>query len=429
MSETLLDHTATSRAPQRIGFAELAEQLRAALAQSECRPLAVMVMELRLANRLTAMSAAAGREAILAETDARIAEALRPADRFARVSGEQVFVLLPDLANAALAELAAIKILSALQRPLEAAGEVFTMRPHIGVATFPDHAREANELLACADIASRIATTRVGYHIYRREDHVETGLYAGLDAELARAIKSNALHVGYQPQVEVASRACVGAEALVRWTTASGRAINPGTLVGIAENTGLIGPLTVWVLNTVLRHAVDFRRAGVDVRLGVNLSTNLLADAELAQRVEQALAMWDVPASSLTLEITESAIMRDVERSIALLNDVRSLGVQLSIDDFGTGHSSLAYLGRLPLQELKIDQLFVRKMHKSRGDLQVVRAIVDLARAFELTTVAEGVEDEATLAVLRDLGCDIAQGFLFGRAMPQQDFATWARGS
>jgi len=428
VSETLLPaQPVAPRMSQRVGFAELVEILRATLAQPDCRPLAVLVMELRLANRLAALNAPGVREAILEQADARLAEALRESDRFARVSGEQVFVLLPGLANGALAELAAIKILSALQKPLEAAGDVFTIRPHIGVAAFPEHAREANDLLACADIASRIATTRVGYHIYRREDHVETGLYAGLDSDLARAIKGNALQVTYQPQVAVATRACVGAEALVRWTAPDGRAINPATLVGIAENTGLIGPLTVWVLNTVLRNAVDFRQAGLDLRLGVNLSTNLLADAELARRVEQALAMWNVPASSLTLEITESAIMRDAERSIALLDAVRALGVQLSIDDFGTGHSSLAYLRRLPVHELKIDQLFVRNMHKSRGDMQIVRAIVELARAFRLTTVAEGVEDEATLAALRDLGCEVAQGFLFGKAMPQAEFVAWSR--
>ena len=179
---------------------------------------------------------------------------------FARLSSEQVFVVLPDLPNGALAELAAIRILSALQKPLEAGGEVFTIRPHIGIATFPEHARDANGLLTCADIASRIATTRVGYHIYRPEDHVETGLYAGLDSDLARAIKANALRVTYQPQVDAATLACVGAEALVRWTASDGRDINPATLVGIAENTGLIGPLSVWVLNTVLRNAVGFAR-------------------------------------------------------------------------------------------------------------------------------------------------------------------------
>ena len=141
---------------------------------------------------------------------------------------------------------------------------------------------------------------------------------------------------------------------------------------------------------------------------------------------EQALAMWDVPPSRLTLEITESAIMGDVERAIVLLHQVRDLGVRLSIDDFGTGHSSLAYLKRFPVHELKIDKLFVQGMRRGRGDVQIVRAIVDLAHAFELETVAEGVEDTATLELLRGLGCDVVQGFLFGGAMAERDFAGWA---
>ena len=429
MSEISAPAVGAARSPagaEHVTFPVLAEFLRARLAEPDCRPLAVLVMELRLANRLVAMSDASARESILENTDRRLAEALRETDRFARLSGEQVFVVLPGLANGALAELAAIKILAALQKPLEANGEVFTIRPHIGIATFPEHASDANGLLTCADIASRIATTRVGYHIYRPEDHVETGLYAGLDSDLAQAIKSNALRVSYQPQVEVASGECVGAEALVRWTAADGRNVNPATLVGIAENTGLIGPLSVWVLNTVLRNAMEFSRAGIEVRLGVNLSTNLLADIELPRHVEQALAMWGMPASRLTLEITESAIMRDVERAIVLLGELRGLGVQLSIDDFGTGHSSLAYLKRFPVHELKIDKLFVQHMRDSRGDLQIVRAIIDLAHAFGLSTVAEGVEDEATLEALRELKCDVVQGFLFGRAMAEKDFAAWA---
>ena len=413
---------------RRVSFPELAGLLRERVAEPGCRALAVLVIELRLANRLAAMRDAASRESILDTADRRLAEALRPADRFARLSSEQVFVLLPDLPNGALAELAAIKILSALQKPIEAGAEVFTVRPHIGIATFPEHARDANGLLNCADIASRIATTRVGYHIYRPEDHVEAGLYSGLDSELAQAIKANALRVTYQPQVEVATLACVGAEALVRWTTPDGGNVNPATLVGIAENTGLIGPLSVWVLNTVLRNATEFSRTGLDVRLGVNLSTNLFADIELPRRVEQALAMWGLPPERLTLEITESAIMRDVERAIVLLGELRDLGVQLSIDDFGTGYSSLAYLKRFPVHELKIDKLFVQHMHESRGDLQIVRAIIDLAHAFGLSTVAEGVEDEATLERLRELRCDVVQGFLFGRAMPQGDFMAWAAG-
>ena len=282
----------------------------------------------------------------------------------------------------------------------------------------------------CADIARRVAATREeGYHIFLPEDRAETELYRGLDVQLEQAIRANELEVHYQPQIHLRDSRCEAVEALLRWKGPDGKGISPTTLVGIAENTGLIGPLTIWVLNAVLRQAQAFNREGVELRFSVNLSTRTLVDQELPEVIAQSLRTWDVPASQLTLEITESSMIGDAEQSIDMLNKLKALGVDLSIDDFGTGYSSLAYLKRFPVDELKIDKMFVMGMMKDRGDRQITRSVIDLAHNFELRAVAEGVEDDATMQELKRFGCDIAQGFQISRAIPARDLGTWLRES
>ncbi len=213
----------------------------------------------------------------------------------------------------------------------------------------------------------------------------------------------------------------------MRWTASGQREINPGTLVSIAENCGLINRLTLWILNTALRHTAAFLAVGINVGISVNLPPKMLEEQELPQIIQQSLDIWGVPAASLTLEITEGSMMKNLEYSITMLSRLRELGIRLAIDDFGTGYSSLTYIKRFPVQELKIDILFVRNILKSRGDQQLVRTIIDLARNFELSTVAEGVEDQETFDLLRDLGCDMVQGFLFSRALSDTDFIAWYR--
>ena len=360
--------------------------------------------------------------------DQRLDSLLRNADRYAHFSDEQICLVLSDLANNAQSILAATKILSELHKPFIADNYPVMLRPHIGIANFPELGRDAGQLLMYADIASDIAATNEhGYHVYQPEDRIATEAYSGLDIELGKAIKANELHVHYQPQVNIQTGRCVSAEALVRWTAPGQRIINPSRLIRIAENTGLINTLTIWILNTALRHTADFLKAGIDIGISVNLPPKMLEDRELPQIVQQALDLWGVPASNLTLEITESLIISNFESSLAMLSKLRELGIRLSIDDFGTGYSSLAYIKRFPVNELKIDILFVRNIHKSREDKHLVSTIIDLAKNFNLSTVAEGVEDQETFDLLRDLGCDLVQGFLYSRALSDIDFVNWYR--
>jgi EAL domain-containing protein (putative c-di-GMP-specific phosphodiesterase class I) len=179
------------------------------------------------------------------------------------------------------------------------------------------------------------------------------------------------------------------------------------------------------VLNAVLRYASQLSREGIRPRFSVNLSTRALVDAELPEIVEQALGTWSVPAESITLEITESSMIGDAERTLAMLTRLKGMGVELSIDDFGTGYSSLAYLKRFPVDELKIDRLFVSGLLTDRGDHQIVRSVIDLAHNFELRAVAEGVEEEAARSELARLGCDLLQGYLVAKPLPERDFRAW----
>ncbi|CAH1091433.1 putative bifunctional diguanylate cyclase/phosphodiesterase [Candidatus Nitrotoga sp. 1052] len=422
-------HQSTTTATQhQLTHNQLVNFLRDEIGKTEASATAVLIMKLRRTKRLDAIIGDTSTQSIINYTDQRLDSLLRDADRYAHFSDEQICLVLSGLANNAQSILAATKILSELHKPFIADDSPVMLRPHIGIANFPELGRDAGQLLMYADIASDIAATNEqGYYVYQPEDRIETEAYSGLDIELGHAIKANELHVHYQPQVNIQTGRCVSIEALVRWTAPGQRVIDPSTLIGIAENAGLINTLTLWILNTALRHTAAFLKAGIDIGISVNLPPKMLEDKELPQIVQQALDMWGIPASNLTLEITESLIIDDYESSLTMLSRLRELGIRLSIDDFGTGYSSLAYVKHFPVQELKIDILFIQNIHKSREDKHLVRTIIDLAKNFNLITVAEGVEDQETFDLLRDLGCDLVQGFLYSRALSDTDFISWYR--
>ena len=418
---------ATAAMQHHLPHEQLVDYFHSEIEKDGTRAIAVLILELGIANRMDVLTGGISMQAIQRHIDQCLDDLLRVADRYTNFSGEQICLVLPSIANKEQAVLAAIKIISELQKPFTVGQHQITLRPYIGIANFPELGREAGELLMYADIASRIAASEENrYHVYRLEDQVETESYNGLDIDLDKAIRANELRVNYQPQIDLRTGRCVSAEALVRWTAPGNREISPGTLVSIAESRGLIAPLTLLILNTALRHTAAFSAAGVDIGISVNLPPKMLEDDELPMIIQQSLDIWGVPATSLTLEITEGSIVKN-STSLSMLSRLRELGLSLAIDDFGTGYSSLAYLKSFQAQELKIDILFVKNIHKSRGDRQLVQAIIDLAHNFDMITVAEGVEDQKTSDLLRELGCDVVQGFLFSRALPDTDFLEWYR--
>jgi EAL domain-containing protein (putative c-di-GMP-specific phosphodiesterase class I)/GGDEF domain-containing protein len=397
-----------------------------AVARATQGRMAVLVLELRRVDRLQALLRGPPAAVTMTLVLERIRKVLRTDDRAAAINDDEVCIVLPRLAHPTQAVLAAVKVLRALDRPIAHEGGTAVLRPCIGIATVPEQGYDPAELLMAGDVARRIAATREeGYHVAPSEDTVESEVYRGMDLDLERAIRANELEMAYQPQVELATGRPVAAEALVRWRHPQAGDLPADTILGIAERTGLIGSLTVWALNAVLRHASTMMAAVGTPRFSVNVSTRILTDSELPTVVDQAVKTWGVDPGTITLEITESSMIGDAERSMAMLTRLKGIGVQLSIDDFGTGYSSLAYLKKFPLDELKIDRLFVAGLLTDNGDRQIVRSVINLAHNFDLRAVAEGVETPTALEELRQLGCDVAQGFVVSPPLSEKAFRAW----
>lgn len=388
--------------------------------------LGLLVLDLRRSDRLDALMGAPPSEHLFGRVLDCLDALVRPEDRFAAVSHEEVWFVLPGLGSASLAVLAAIRIVRKLESASVAGGPDLQIRPCIGIAYFPDHANDIPRLVRMADTACKLAALKEeSYCVFQASDRISIVHDPELEAIVREAVKANALEVHYQPQIDLKTGRCRSAEALVRWPVTDGRVVPAAIIAEVAENTEINHPFTLFILNTVLRHTVGFRRAGVEARISVNISATLLNDDELPEILAQALGAWSVSPDQLTVEVTEGTIVKDVRRSAQVLDRVRQLGVRLAMDDFGTGYSSLAQFKRLPFDEIKIDKLFVQNMLQSKGDTQIVRSMVDLAHNFGLVTVAEGVEDLATLDRLRELECDFAQGYAISRALPEPAFRKW----
>ncbi len=251
-----------------------------------------------------------------------------------------------------------------------------------------------------------------------------------LAGDLRQALDRDELLLHYQPKVALGgghAGRMVGVEALVRWRHPRLGLIPPDRFIPLAEQTGLIAPLTAWVLEAALRQAHTWAQGGWDLGVAVNLSMRNLHDPALPQTVADLLARYDVPANQVCLELTESAVMADIEGSRTVLERLSALGVRLAVDDFGTGYSSLAYLARLPVDELKIDRSFVRRLATDEGDATIVASTIGLGHALGLSVVVEGVEDAETWAPLGRMGCDVAQGYYLSRPLPADELERWAR--
>ena len=398
--------------------------------------LAVFFIELRRSDRTQALARSASAQSVTEIVCERLSAMLRPGDRFAWTGVDELLLVLPEVDSAGRALLVASRLVHSLRQPMHDLRTPARVRPSIGCALFPAHGDDSEALITAADRASRSArNSDEGYRIAERGEPAAAA--AQLTTDLEAALRGNELQVWLQPQLNLRTGFFDAAEALIRWPRAGGLApVSPIATVELAEAQGLMPELTLFVLNTVLRQSAQFAQRGLDLRIAVNVSASMLTDANLPLMVRQALDLWGVVPDRLTLEVTEATLMQDVERSLGILHELKALGTRLSLDDFGTGYSSFAYLRRMPLDELKIDQLFVRNLTvladgsvnpEREGDLRIVRSIIDIAHNFDLQTVAEGVEDGATLALLQELGCDVIQGFFTGRPMPIPKVEAWWR--
>lgn len=397
---------------------------------------AVFYVDLRRSDRTGALAGVGAARDALEAIRQRIQGLLRPGDRFALYGVEDLLLVLPEVDSAGRALLVASRLIQALVQPQREAQVQARVRPAIGCALFPTHGIDSETLIAAADRACHKArTTEEGYRIADRGE--EAKYEEHLSQDLEAALAANELEVWLQPQFDLRTQTFDAGEALIRWPRPEGvRPVAPITLVELAEKDGLMPALTLFVLNTVLRQSAAWRQRGIDLKIAVNVSASMLTDSNLPRTVQQALELWDVRPDRLTLEVTENTLMQDVERSLRILHELKAVGTRLSLDDFGTGYSSFAYLRRMPLDELKIDQLFVRNLKvdsdggvsdEQRGDVRIVRSIIDIAHNFDLRTVAEGVEDLNTLKLLESMGCDVIQGYHTCRPMPLARIEDWWR--
>lgn len=362
---------------------------------------------------------------LLAEVGSRLQVEAPNGALVARTGGDEFAVLLRSQ-GAEGAQATAVALQYALVEPFEIENFTLDVGAAVGIALYPEHAHDAETMMQRADVATYSAKTNPrSIQLYRPAMESRTIHRLGLVSELRRAIDDGALTVHFQPKVALADRELVGVECLVRWEHPEHGLVSPDDFLPVAEHTGLVGALTTLVLRTALHRCKEWNDANRPIGVSVNLSSRSLLDPDFPGEVNQLLSETGLPPNLLTLEITESGMVGDADRPLPTLRRLHSMGVRLAVDDFGTGYSSLAYLRHLPVHEVKIDKSFVLGMATDSGDLAIVRAIVDLGRHLGLSVVAEGVESEMTLALLENMGCDVAQGFLFSRPLPYERIEAW----
>lgn len=388
-------------------------------------PIALFIMDL---DRFKEVNDTLGHhigDRLLQEVSRRLVAVLRRTDTVARLGGDEFAVLLPG-ADRDHARLISRKIATALEQPIKIENLRLRAGISIGIALCPDHGQDANLLMRFADVAMYEAKRKQkGFTFYAagRDDKSISRL--GLSAELKEAIEQDQLILDYQPMVDISSGRIFCAEALVRWDHPRYGRVPPEEFIPSAEQTGVIRPLTLWVIDRSLAQVASWAKIGVDLSISINLSVRSLQDRQLPSQVQKLVTLHRADPSRVILEITESAIMSDPLTARRVMRRLSSMGFQLSIDDFGTGYSSLAYLKQLPVDEIKIDKSFVTQMDRDENDAVIVRATIDLAHNLGLKVVAEGVESTDVWDLLEMLGCDTAQGYFIRKPQSPRELAEW----
>jgi EAL domain-containing protein (putative c-di-GMP-specific phosphodiesterase class I) len=350
---------------------------------------------------------------------------VRETDTISRQGGDEFLLVLSDLAGTEAIPPVLLKIRERLQSPFTVDGHELTTSASIGVALYPDDGRDFETLLKKADTAMYRAKDagRNHYRFFDEQMNIEAVEHLHLKSGLRRALAQGEFELHFQPQFELASGRVVGVEALLRWRHPEDGLIPPARFIPVAEDSGLIVPIGDWVIQEACRQAMAWRAAGLPpLIMAVNLSAVQFRRGEVQQTIAQALQTTGFDPHLLELELTESVLIGDTETVLSSVRQLKQLGVKLSVDDFGTGYSSLSYLKRFDVDKLKIDQSFIRDLASDPDDAAIVRAIVQMAGSLNLRTIAEGVEDPATLALLREFACDEAQGYHFARPMAAQAF-------
>jgi diguanylate cyclase (GGDEF)-like protein len=408
--------------PNRTLFRDRIEQAILA-ARRNGTTAAVMLLDV---DRFKEINDALGHETgdlLLQELGARLDVELRANETFARLGGDEFAILLPT-ASAKDATLLGTRVHVALEQPFALRGLPLEVAASIGVAVYPDHGEDVDTLLQHADVAMYVAKeAHAGTAVYDAEQDTNDADRLALAGELRRAIETEELVVYFQPKAELETGRILGAEALVRWQHPERGFIPPNEFIPIAERTGLIKPLSRYVLAAAIEQCAAWQAAGLELHVAVNLTIPDLLELELPDQIAALLERKGVGPEQLELEITESTILADPFRVRVVLNRLNDMGLRLAIDDFGTGYSSLAYLRNLPVHAIKIDRSFVIGMSEDASDATIVRSTIDLAHNLGLEVVAEGVESQEVWDALRAQGCSLAQGYFIAKPAPAADLA------
>lgn len=411
--------------PNRIRLRELVQEA-IVTGQREQRPVALLLLDLDNFKDVNDTLGHERGDSLLQQVGLRLRSALFAHDVVARLGGDEFGILLPQLAATGDVKHVVKKIQDCLAVPLMIDGIPIVVEASIGVAAMPDHTDDADTLLQQADIAMyRAKRMAIDYAVYTPKYNLHSPERLGLMAELRDAIEQNQLLLHFQPKLELKTGRIVGNEALVRWQHPRLGMVPPDKFILAAEQTGLIDPLTRWVLTDALTHQQGACREGIHLRVSVNLSARSLHDPRLPKMIADALDATGAKPGQLMLEVTESAIVLDPKRAEENLVELSRMGVFLSIDDFGTGYSSLASIKRLPVNEIKIDKSFVTNMLTDKQDAMIVRTVIELGHNFGLTVVAEGVESKEVLDALAALGCDEIQGYFISKPQTCDLLKSW----
>ncbi|NVK22287.1 MAG: EAL domain-containing protein [Kangiellaceae bacterium] len=360
-------------------------------------------------------------DALLQDVAKTIQKCLRASDTLARVGGDEFTIVLPETSEKEAGHIAS-RILEQFRTPFQADGNTVQTGASIGISIFPNHSKKAEDLFRFADIAMYSAKKeRNQYQFYQLKHSEKESRRRTIEKKLKVAIANGDLRLYYQPRVDIQTGVIKSVEALCRWYDPDSGDISPGVFIPIAEETALVNELSKLVTDIACKQVVTWRNMGLDTTVALNLSIKDLKNFNIVRQFSDTMAMYDIPGESLEIEITESAAMTDVVNTVKVLNQFKELGIKLSIDDFGKGYSSLAYLSQLPVDNLKIDMYFVSQLGSQKKDrlinVNIIRSIISLAQSLDLHTVGEGIETVQQMSILKSLGCDMGQGMLYCRPL------------
>lgn len=413
-------HDSVTGLPNRTLFIDRLQQATIA-AKRDSSLLAVLILDMDRFKEVNDTLGHYNGDRLLKQVGLRLSAVIRESDTLARIGGDEFGFILPRFQGRDQIQKVAKKIKKSLTGTFTIEDLSIEVQASIGATFFPEHGSDADTLIQRADVAMYVAKkNKTGYALYTKDFDKHSPHRLTLMGELRQAINGNELILHYQPKVTSKTGKLHAVEALVRWNHPIHGLMPPGEFIPLAERTGLIEELTLWVLKSALRQGTLWNRQKRAIGVAVNVSALSLLNPEFSEILTGLLTACNFPAKLLFMEITETSIMVDPERSLTILHRIHQKGVKLSIDDFGTGYSSLAYLKKLPVSELKIDKSFVTDMLTNDSDATIVNATIQLGHNLGLQVVAEGVENQETFNALRAMGCDLQQGFFISKPIPAE---------